>query len=210
MADKEDAEAGGDGVGGVTAGGGTGTIVVGVGVAHDEAATSQPLAALASQFEKPAAHWVESQTPLVQAVVWIVLQSLPQVPQLEGVVKSTSQPFEETLSQFARPALQAPRTQVPAGQVKVAVPVGQAFVQVPHRVIRFVLASQPGVIAPSQSAKPVLQLEAEQTPLLQTYDRVFKRLQVETFDTVQQATELSQPFARLPSQLKRPARHCTI
>jgi len=56
MADKEDAEAGGDGVGGVGVGGGGTVGEVGVGVEHDEAATSQPLAALASQFEKPVAH----------------------------------------------------------------------------------------------------------------------------------------------------------
>jgi len=96
----------------------------------------------------------------VQAVVCKVAQSRVQLPQVPTAVLSASQPLEARASQSKRPALHDPNTQVPAGHVKVAVAVGHGVAQAEF-VLQFVtvrvLVSQPGVVAPSQSANPAAQ-----------------------------------------------------
>ncbi|MDB6109807.1 MAG: hypothetical protein JWR69_1557, partial [Pedosphaera sp.] len=83
---------------------------------------SQPsVCLLPLQSAKPEAQ-APLQTPLLQVgVMWLVEQTVPQLPQLAGSeLMLTSQPSAELPLQFENPTLQVPMLQAPAVQVEVA------------------------------------------------------------------------------------------
>lgn len=55
--------------------------------------TSQPLAVLASQFEKPVSHWTNWHVPVAHDSTALgMVQTFPQAPQCDSVVREVSQP----------------------------------------------------------------------------------------------------------------------
>ncbi len=129
--------------------------------------TSQPFAALPSQFAKPVLQ-VSPQVLIAHVGVALggVGHTAPQRPQLfRSVVVLTSQPFAALPSQFAKPVLQV-NPQVPIAHVGVALGgVGHKVPQRPQCIALVpVLTSQPFAALPSQFAKPVLQV-SPQTPI---------------------------------------------
>lgn len=85
---------------------------------------SQPLPGFLSQSRKPASHAPRPHAPALQTgVALMVVQTVPQVPQLAGsVAVAASQPLIASMSQSKKPALQVPTVQEPP-----AVHAGVAF-----------------------------------------------------------------------------------
>ena len=148
--------------------------------------------------------------PVVQpAVPWLVLHTVPQMPQLVVLVfVLVSQPLVRLLSQLPQPALQViPHVLAP----QVAVPLVPLHAR-PHdpQFVGLVvtLVSQPSVKMPLQLAKPGLQVIPQvlalqvAVPLLplhaRPHDPQFVGLVV---------TLVSQPLEVTPSQFENPALH---
>lgn len=173
--------------------------------------TSQPFATLPSQFAKPALQVMPHALPEQNAVPFVPLHALPQLPQWLAVfVVFTSQPFAALPSQLPNPALQV-MPQFPPPQVAVPFVELHTLPQEPQLLVLFdVLISQPLACAPSQFAKPALH---EMLQLPAVHDGVPFAVpqalpQVPQFVVV--VRFVSQPFATLPSQLPQPALHVMV
>lgn len=88
----------------------------------------------------------------------LLLQTLPQLPQLDVVVVSVSHPLLMLPSQFARPALHVMSLQVPPVHEGVPPVVLQALPHVPQLVIVVRSVSQPFDALPSQFPQSGLQV----------------------------------------------------
>jgi hypothetical protein len=115
--------------------------------------TSQPFAALPSQFAKPGLQVIPHAPAVQVAAPLFVLQAVTQAPQWVGsALRFTSQPFAALPSQFPNPALQV-MPQTPALHVAVPFVELQVPPQLPQcagSTLRF--TSQPFEASPSQSA----------------------------------------------------------
>jgi hypothetical protein len=112
-----------------------------------------------------------SHTPPVQEAVPLVeLQTLPQMPQLFGLVfRLASQPLLLEASQLAYGAAHVPIVHWPALQVAAAFAKLQTLPQMPQFFSSvWVFASHPVEVSLSQLAKPAVQLAMLQTPAWQT------------------------------------------
>jgi hypothetical protein len=99
--------------------------------------TSQPLAALLSQFPKPALHAPRPHMPPahVAAAFAGAAHTLPHDPQFETVVLVlTSQPLAAFMSQFAKPALHMPTLHRPAAHAAVPLATIHAIPHAPQLV----------------------------------------------------------------------------
>ena len=94
------------------------------------------------------------------AVAWARLHARPHAPQWASVVLVlVSQPFEATPSQLPKPALQVATAHAPAAQAAVALGSEHARPHAPQcAAVERVLVSQPFEGLPSQSPKPVAQV----------------------------------------------------
>jgi hypothetical protein len=168
---------------------------------------SQPFAALPSQLPKPVLQ-VMAQTPVLQeAVPFVELHALLQLPQrATSVFKLVSQPLAVLLSQFANPELQV-MAHVPVLQVAVPFAEPHWLLQTPQCcVLLVVLVSQPFAKLPSQLPNPALHamlhapelqagtpfVEPHTVPHVPQFERLLERV-------------VSQPFETLLSQLPNPA-----
>jgi hypothetical protein len=135
--------------------------------------------------------------------------ALPQVPQFEVFERvSTSQPLGTSVSQLAKPALQLAMPHAPAEHDGVPLAVEHALPQRPQlpTLVR-VSTSQPLAALPSQSAKPVLQVNPH-APAAQKIDALARAAQARP-QPPQWATVVlvftSQPLPSTPSQSPVPA-----
>jgi hypothetical protein len=120
---------------------------------------SHPFERLASQFPKFVLQAMEQAPSAHPAVPLLLLQTVPQAPQLVTLVcVLISQPFVATPSQLPKPLLHVPSTQLPDAQDSAALAKSQAAPHVPQfeSVVR--LVSQPFGAKPSQFANPPLQV----------------------------------------------------
>jgi hypothetical protein len=169
---------------------------------------SQPFVRSPSQLPNPESHEI-AQAPLEQlAVPFALLHFVPQLPQfatLEPVF--TSQPFVDTLSQLAKPELQVDSVHVPVEHDAAAFGRLQDAPQAPQLVSVVSAVSQPLAEFPSQSPRPLLQLETPQVPPTQfgvppaaghTCPQVPQLVMLV-------AVLVSHPFRALPSQSPNPA-----
>lgn len=170
---------------------------------------SQPFAAMPSQFANPLLQ-VGAHEPAAQAVdPFGFVQVVPQAPQFPRLVcVFVSQPLERLLSQLPKPGSQAIE-QAPSEQLAVPLALLQAVPQLPQfATLEFVFTSQPLVETPSQFANPALQVPSVHVP--DGHDSLaFGRLQIEPQEpqSVSVFSEVSHPFAALPSQSPRPGLH---
>ena len=171
--------------------------------------TSQPLATLISQSEKPALHAIEHEPLEHDGVPLAPLHTFPHEPQFDVFVPVfTSQPFTALISQSANPALHA-MAQLPA--LHEGVPF-EPLHALPHDpqfdALVLVFTSQPLAALMSQSAKPALHAMAH--TLFEQEGVPFELLQIVPQEPQFTALVLvftSQPFAALMSQLAKPALH---
>jgi hypothetical protein len=168
---------------------------------------SQPLAVLPSQLAKPVLQ-VMPQTPaLHEAVPFVALHALLQLPQrVTFVFTLISQPFAVLRSQFANPELQVIEHRL---LLHVAVPfaVPHALLQAPQcSGLPVVIVSQPLAKLPSQLPKPALQTMLHAPALHAATPFVDPQTvpQAPQFDRLLDSV-VSQPFATLLSQLPKPA-----
>jgi hypothetical protein len=153
---------------------------------------SQPFAALASQSSVPAAH-----APHAPAVVhdWLVVQAVLEQPQLASVFVF-SQPFAALLSQSSVPLAQAPHAPVLVLQVWAVV---QAVAEQPQLASVFVF-SQAFAALPSQSSVPAAHVA--HAPELHVWLVVQAAVEHVVPQLASVLIAFSQPFGRLPSQLR--------
>jgi len=133
--------------------------------------TSQPSAALALQFSKPALQEIVHVPPVHKAEAFVRGgQTFPHVPQLLVLVLILiSQPSAELTLQFAKPELQDDMEHEPPVQPAVAFATEHRLPQAPQLlVLVFILISQPSDVIALQFAKPVLQAEMAHAPPVQT------------------------------------------
>ncbi len=179
--------------------------------ALDRASISQPLAALASQSKKPAAHTGRHALITHEATVpgRDVVQTALHAPQFIKLVRvSTSQPLALFPSQSAKPVAHSD-THAPVRHE--ATELGAAVQRVPHapQLLASVasVASQPLVALESQLPKPDSQA-SEHIPMAQravALAPVAQRVPHAPQLVTSVAIASSQPLALLPSQLPKPA-----
>jgi len=129
-------------------------------------ATSQPLAALASQSVKPALH-AKLHAPAAQVAAALAkAHARPHIPQCITVVRvSTSQPFAALSSQLAKLASQR-IPQVPDAHVRVVFErSGHAIAQVPQWVTEVMMSTQEPAHRVSAVAHPEMQVRVPLTTL---------------------------------------------
>lgn len=125
---------------------------------------SQPLFALPSQFPKPALQTM-LHVPLLQlGVPLVVLQALPQLPQLLMVFKLTSQPLAALPSQSAKPAAHVIWHE-PLAQDAVPFVELQVLPHVPQFEVLVRAVSQPLPTLPSQLPNPASQPMMHRPPV---------------------------------------------
>ena len=147
--------------------------------------------------------------PLHAAVPFCVLQTTPQPPQLVVVMLTfVSQPLATIPSQLPYPELHA-MPQLPPVQEGVPLTELQALPQTPQcEVLLDRLTSQPLFALPSQFPYPRLQTMPQLSPVQFAVPFV----ELHAFPQAPQfagelSSSVSQPFARLPSQLPQPGLH---
>ena len=170
---------------------------------------SQPFPTLLSQFPYPALHATPQCPALQLAVPFVPLQAVLQAPQFVALVSVlVSQPLMALLSQFSYPAVHA-IPHCPPLQLAVPFVPLHDVAQVPQ-LVAFVLVfvSQPLERAPSQFPYPPLHT-IPHCPPLQVGVPLVALHAVEQFPHLPAfvLVFVSQPFARLPSQLPYPPLH---
>jgi hypothetical protein len=158
-----------------------------------------------SQSSVPGSHVVATQLPVAHdSAEFGTSQAVLHVPQLVRLVRLVSQPLFGFESQSPKSDPLQLKVQ-PVLVLQAAVPC--AFVHDSPQVRQFAVVpevvSQPAWLV--QSKKPALQAETTQLPV-EHEDTAFGRLQVapQSPQFVSVRTSVSQPFARLPSQLLNP------
>jgi hypothetical protein len=165
---------------------------------------SQPLAAMPSQFAKPALHAPSVQVPVPQLAVALArLQLTLHPPQCVVVFVGCSQPLVSSPSQFAKPVLHVPSAHVPAGHVAVALVRAQGTPQPPQFVSVYKLCSQV-VPSLSQSAVPAAQDDSEHTPPEQVRLSLTPHAAPHAPQLTPVLSGVSQPLVASPSQLPKP------
>ena len=171
--------------------------------------TSQPLATLISQSEKPALHAIEHEPLEHDGVPLAPLHTFPHDPQFDALVEVlTSQPFAALMSQSENPALHAIEHE-PLEHDGVPFEPLHALPQEPQfDVFVPVFTSQPFTALISQSANPALHAMAQLPALHEGVP--FEPLHALPHDPQFDALVLvftSQPLAALMSQSAKPALH---
>jgi hypothetical protein len=165
-----------------------------------------------SQSANPTLHVTIRQLPEAQLdVAFAREQGTPHAVQWLSVLSGVSQPVLSEPSQLPYPGLQLMIAQLPVAQVAVAFTRPQARPQNPQFASVVTGVSQPLASTPSQSAKPVLHVAIEQVPVPQVA-LALARTQGEPQlpQSVTVVSDVSQPFASIPSQLARRALHVPI
>jgi hypothetical protein len=168
---------------------------------------SQPLTTLPSQLPKPLLHAIWQVEPTHDGVPFVPLHTLPQAPQLVGlVVVFVSHPFPALPSQSPRPGPHEEQPHAPLTQLGVQPAAGQTVpqaLQLATSLRRFV--SHPLFLLPSQLPQPTAQTGAQTPREHEVVPCAFVHVVPQA---PQLATELwvfvSQPFCALPSQLPQP------
>ena len=129
---------------------------------------SQPVATLLSQLPNPLVQAIEHAPRLHEGVPLVLLQALPQTPQLPALVcVFVSHPLAAVPSQLPKPVVQDESVHVPVAQDGLAFEKLQGTPHPPQFVKLLSCVSQPLPELPSQSPKPAVQLEIPQTPFTQ-------------------------------------------
>ena len=167
---------------------------------------SQPLESSESQSEKPALQLVISHAPVSQLSDALARSHrTPHAPQLVRVVSAVSQPLTSTPSQLAKPASQPAVWHDPVAQVSGPLAREHSRLHSPQSVTVRRLVSQPLAARPSQSSKPLRQLETVHTPVVQSpRPLVGAQATPQPPQLVLVVVGVSQPLAALPSQSDQP------
>jgi hypothetical protein len=169
--------------------------------------TSQPLAGSPSQSAKPVRHAATPQRPAEhEGTAFAGAQTIPQAPQWATVeLVRVSHPVDTTPSQSPKPASQV-MEHAPAAHRGAPLTALHARPHAPQcRTSAAVLASQPLDAAPSQSAKPALQLATTHPPARHAavaFGSMHPAPQAPQWAAVTWRS-VSQPFEATPSQSPR-------
>ena len=166
-----------------------------------EIATSQPFAAVPSQFARPALHAPRTHAPALHvALAPVNVHTRAQEPQLFGSdAVARSHPLLALASQSAYPAAHAPRTHAPLAQVAAACANEHALAHEPQLAGSVaVFTSQPFAPLPSQFAVPAVHVVITHAPLV----HVAPAAQALPHDPQLAAVVMgtSHPFDAVPSQ----------
>lgn len=173
---------------------------------------SQPLASTPSQLAKPGLQKSIRHEPFEHsAVAFARAHATPHPPQLVSVVNEVSQPLVSMPSQFANPLLQEAVAHVPLRHVALALARAHAMPQPPQSTVLRSDVSHPFASSASQSPKPAKQEPMRQLPLVQSAIAPARPHAVRQLpQSVVVRSEVSQPFATLPSQSAHPASQLEI
>jgi hypothetical protein len=176
--------------------------------------TSQPfgIGCSLSQFLNEPLQVIVQAPAMQPAVPLVLLQTFPQVPQLEAFVfELTSQPLEYRPSQSLNGLVQLATAQLPALHAAVPFVTEQVVPHAPQLLVVSTAVSQPVDALPSQLPKPAEHCVTWQLPV--EHDSVALARLHAVAQAPQCASVLSacsQPFAAIPSQLSKPPEHAVI
>ncbi len=172
-------------------------------------AVSQPVLSMPSQFPAPLLHERIAQLPVAHvAVAPAREQGTSHPPQLVSVRMERSQPSDAVPLQSSYPELQETTSHEPVAQLSLAFASAQLVPQPPQFTSVVSDVSQPFELVPSQLPKPAEHDPSVQVPAGQLSLALSSaHATPQPPQLVSVASEASQPFMSVPSQLPDPPLH---